>query len=109
MKKKQTINLATYCPSELKLLTGRDNGIEMRKKLKLEEYENNDEIDIIEIVVPKYIKTMTSSYILGLCSLYIEKNGEQNFRKKYNFICNSVIKNNIDIAIQYVITQIKEG
>lgn len=108
MKDKKQINLATYCPKELKLLTGRDNGIEMRKKLKLEEYEKDDKIKTIEITIPNYIKTMTSSYILGLCSIYIEKKGELRFREKYKFICNNVIKNNIDIAVQYVITQAKE-
>lgn len=106
--KNKIINLSTYCPKELKLLAGRDNGIEMRKKIKLEEYENSNDIQVIVIEVPEYIKTMTSSYILGLVGIYIEKNGEIKFREKYNFKCNEVTRTNIEIAIKYVITNNKE-
>lgn len=102
--KNKIITLATFCPKDIKLLAGRDNGIDMRKKLKLEENENDIEVESITIDVPKYIKTITSSYILGLVGIYIEKYGESEFRKKYIFNCNEVTRNNIEIAIQYVIT-----
>lgn len=102
--KSRTIDLATYCPKNIKLLAGRDNGIEMRKELKLKESEDDVEIENIIINVPKYIKTITSSYILGLVGAYIEEYGEYKFSGKYTFICNSVTKNNIEMAIQYVIT-----
>ena len=105
--KDKTINLSTYCARELKLLAGRDKGIEMRKRIKLEEYESNKDISFINIEVPEYIKTMTSSYILGLVGIYIEKYGEIQFRNKYNFKCNDVTKNNIEIAIKYVITNME--
>lgn len=102
--KNKTIDLATYCSKDIKLLAGRDNGIEMREKIKLKENEDDMEIENIIIDVPKYIKTITSSYILGLVGAYIEEHGEYEFRKKYTFNCNSVTKNNIEMAIQYVIT-----
>lgn len=100
----KTINLSTYCAKELKLLAGRDNGIEIRKKLKLEGYEQDTNISTITIEVPKYIKTITSSYILGMVGVYIEKYGEFKFREKYIFECNDITRNNIEIAIKYVIT-----
>lgn len=106
--KTKTINLATYCSKELKLLAGRDKGIEMRKRIKLEEYESDKDISNINVEVPNYIKTMTSSYILGLVGVYIEKYGEDQFRSKYSFKCNEVTRNNIEIAIKYVTTN-KEG
>lgn len=103
------IELSSYCNKELKLLAGRDNGINMREKLKLKELEKDESIKQIVINIPEYIKTMTSSYILGLVGNYISENGEIKFKEKYIFNCNDITKNNIQNAIDYVKRDIKEN
>ena len=65
-------------------LSGRIDGQNERKKLKLDEkdLDNNQ----YEIVISNITRTINPSYFLGLFSYSIKNLGLLEFKRKYNFI-----------------------
>ena len=106
-KNNKRIQLGSYYSKDYKLISGRTNGIDKRKDWKLEELEKDNNIETIIFEVPEYISTITSSFILGLVGIYISDYGKEEFYKKYRFETkNESIINNIETAVQYVLTEI---
>lgn len=99
--KNKTIDLVTYTGKSQRVLSGRDKGEAMRKKLKLDELEK--QFDNIEIEVREFINVINSSYFLGLFEDSILEMGEDRFRKKYKFKCSDPIKVNVENGIRYAL------
>ena len=90
------IDLKQYINNK-KVLSGRDNGIELRKKLEIEKIEKENEL--IEISIPKDVYALNSSYFLGWLGKSVRKLGKEKFEQKYLFKSNEIIKLNIEDGI----------
>lgn len=81
-----------------KVLSGRKDGYEARKKLQI------DKIDASQIIVTIYVSPMVysinPSFFLGLFGQSIEVLGETKFREKYKFDCSDAIMIKIEQGIQ---------
>lgn len=98
-----TINLEKYINGDI-VLSGRDRGEDLRKKLNLEKLEKENEI--INIIIPEEVCSLNSSYFLGLFGHSVRLFGENKFLEKYNFQCDELIKENI---IDGISSALKEG
>lgn len=94
MKKIDLSKLTQY----IKVISGRDRGITLREKLKIDEKDNDEEIYEFEIAQDVY--SFNSSCFLGLFSDSIKKLGEKKFREKYQFNCSDLIRMNIEDGIR---------
>lgn len=92
------INLSDIIKNDTKVISGRENGQKARKKYKLDIEDLN--IDPVEIHIPNDIFSVTSSFILGMFGPSIRRFLKEGFYKKYVFVCDNTIKENIDIGIQ---------
>lgn len=82
----------------IKVISGRNRGINLREKLKIDEKDNDEEIYEFEIAQNVY--SFNSSCFLGLFSDSIKKLGEKKFREKYQFNCSDLIRMNIEDGIR---------
>lgn len=90
------IKLDKYINGDI-VLSGRDRGEELRKKLELNKKEKEN--DIIEIEIPEDVCSINSSYFLGAFGDSIRKYGKERFLQKYIFVCDSVIRESIEDGI----------
>ena len=91
-----TIDLKQYIQNK-KVLSGRDNGVNLRKKLEIDKKENDN--DEIKIIIPQDVFALNSSYFLGWLGKSVRDLGKENFEKKYHFACNEIVKLNIEDGI----------
>ena len=93
-----TINLSNYINEDLKILSGRDNGIALRTKLNIDTLEKNNKI-VFEI--PCQIYSLNASFFIGLFGKSFEtlSLSKEQFKEKFTFICDEVIMKNIDDGI----------
>lgn len=87
-----------------KVISGRNKGIELREKLKIEEKDVDEEI--YEFEIAPYVYSFNSSCFLGLFSTSIKKMGEQKFREKYQFKCSDLIRMNIEDGIRDAVNNV---
>ena len=85
-----------------KVLAGRTNGENIRKKINLEKIESENEK--IEIIIPNDVFSFNSSYFLGMFGESVKKLGKEKFEEKYQFNTNNEsikmnIKDGIDEAL----------
>jgi len=89
------IDLQQYKNSNSKILSGKNFGMQVRKKLELDKIDNIEEQ--VTIIIPSDIWALNSSYFIGVFGKSILMLGEENFRKKYLFQCsNNYILENIE-------------
>ena len=101
MNNMRTINLGDFKRKEIKILSGRQNGEIIRKKVKLDDEDRTK--GIIKIIVPQDVFSLNSSYFLGLFGDSVRKLGEIGFKEKYQFECADAIKINIANGIKYAL------
>lgn len=99
------INLQNYLRPGTILYSGRDYGIEVREKEKLDK-KDNDNIEYIVKINPSTLKISTS-FILGLFKNSYLKYGSDMFTKKYKFEFiglqySNEIKEDINKGIDYL-------
>lgn len=92
------IYLSDCIKSGSKVLSGREEGNEARKKFKLDKKDKIEEK--IEVEVPESIYSINISFFLGLFGKSIRDLGEDKFKSKYKFICDEFIQQNIDDGIK---------
>ncbi|WP_053984981.1 hypothetical protein [Niameybacter massiliensis] len=80
-----------------KILSGRDEGKIARQKANLDQLDTSN--NIINIEISEKIYSINPSFFLGMFSLSYQKLGEDKFREKYKFICNNIIRRNIEEGI----------
>lgn len=97
------IELKNYIDNK-KVLSGRDNGAALRKKLDLEKIEK--EKDKITIIIPIEVYAVNSSFFLGMFGKSVRTLGKEEFEKKYYFKCNEVVKLNIEDGINDAINNV---
>ena len=110
---KESISLAQFRGSKSTLFTGRPQGEEARKKLKLDEL---DKADVeVELLIPDDTTSFNPSFYLGLLFNSIKKLGVDNFLKKYHLTLESndldtvsVLKANLDDGLRNAINTIEQ-
>ncbi|MCS6110973.1 hypothetical protein FDB55_01975 [Clostridium botulinum] len=98
------INLDQCVKRESKVLSGREDGIKWRKSFKLDKMDKQEEK--IEVEIPEYLYSINASFFLGLFGDSVRTLGEYEFRKKYIFKCDDVIKESIDEDIRRAVKEI---
>lgn len=93
----KVIRLEKMLKEGSKILSGRDEGKIARQKTNLEQIDINN--DIVKVEVSENIYSINPSFFLGMFSMSYKKLGEDRFREKYQFICNDVIRSNIEEGI----------
>ncbi len=104
------IKIARFRNNGSKIFTGRDNGIEARKELGVEQLDAND--STIEVIVPTDTWGINPSFFGGMFEESIKKMGLK-FEEKFQFIypdgttVNDSLKRDIRDDIDHVIRNIK--
>lgn len=88
----------------IKVFSGRDRGVNLREKLKIDEKDNDEEV--YEFEIAKSVYSFNSSCFLGLFSESIKKLGEKKFREKYQFNCSDLIRMNIEDGIRDAVNKV---
>jgi hypothetical protein len=91
------VDMKSFIKNGIKVFSGRQEGSSIRKKLNLDEYDNNDEIVCINI--PDFVWSMNSSFFLSCFGDSIRKLGKEKFKTKYIFNCDSIIQKQIEEGI----------
>lgn len=89
---------------KMKVISGRDKGIELREKLKLNSKDKDDKI--YQIIIDEDVYSFNSSCFLGMFGKSIRELGEKKFREKYTFKCTELIKMNIEDGINDAINNV---
>ena len=98
-----TIDLKHYIQNK-KVLSGRENGVNLRKKLEIDKKENEN--DEIKIIIPQDVFALNSSYFLGWLGKSVRDLGKENFERKNKFECNEIVKLNIEDGINDALNNI---
>lgn len=99
---KMKIDLDKYRENGAKVFSGRENGKILRKKLKIDIAEKEENI---EVYVPEDIYSINSSFFLGMFGPSIRTFGEEQFRQKYIFHCDAIIRKNIEDGISLALKE----
>lgn len=94
----KTINLNDYRKKNSKVLSGRDEGYRCRKQADLQSIDN--ESGSVSVIVPPDLYSINISFFLGFFGESIRNLGENLFREKYKFQCDSFIMENINDAVK---------
>ncbi len=78
------IKLQAYRKPKSKMYSGRDHGIEVRNKLKLDEKDRDEKK--YTIYIPNDTLAINSSFFGGLFSDSVIFLGKEKFKEKYNFL-----------------------
>ncbi|MDG3075169.1 hypothetical protein [Bacillus halotolerans] len=95
---KVTLELEQFVNGNIKVFSGREQGKQARKKLKIETLDKSQNISV-EVKFPEDTMSLSPSFFLGLFGPSIRKLGETDFKQKYQFKCKEFILESIDSAI----------
>ena len=79
-----TINLQDFRTPGSKVFTGRDRGVEVRNKSKIDTVIN--EYDEISIAIPEDIRSINPSFLEEFLLTVVTKLGEVGFNNKFKII-----------------------
>lgn len=96
-KTRKQIILGDILPSNIKILSGREEGKRARLHYNLDEIDQQD-IEV-EVNIPSKFWTISSSYFLGCFGKSVRNLGVEGFKKKYQFKCDPIFEPNIEDGI----------
>ena len=100
----KTVNLEKFLHSNSSYLTGRPEGEDVRKILKLDEEDKNEKE--LTFIISDKVTGMNVSFFLELFSKSVKVLSEIGFRKKYKFSYeNKEIKELVEEDIDYGINE----
>jgi len=91
------IKLGNELKSNSRILSGREEGKKARKKYNIDTLDNNQ--DEISIEIPSNTLALNSSFFLGMFDQSVLLLGEEKFKQKYKFKCESEIRESIEDGI----------
>lgn len=95
----QRINLDTArIPSNSEVLSGRDCGIDSRRKFNLDRIDKSS--DSVTVVIPDDVISMNTSFFLGLFGPSVRRLGKTGFLAKYHFQCHDIHRSTIEEGIE---------
>ena len=83
---------------ESRVLSGRDRGVECRKKFNLDRLDASNER--VVVTIPRDIYSMNTSFFLGLFGNSVRRFGKDGFVSKYEFVCDEVHREGIAEGIE---------
>lgn len=81
--KTKTIDLEQFAQGRITLLAAKPKGADARMALNIDDLDKSD--DVVDVLIPDYIITLTPSFFLGLFSKSLDYLGEEKFFQKYHF------------------------
>jgi hypothetical protein len=78
-----TINLEKYRSGKSRVFSGRDRGEAARRDADLDRLDRSHEK--VRIIVPHDVRSVNSSFFLGMFEDSIKQLGEEEFMRKYSF------------------------
>lgn len=97
------INFSTFLPSSVRVLSGRDYGKDVRATNNLDKVDRTNEH--VRVIIPDRVYSVNASFFLGLFGPSVRLLGADQFRSRYEFFCDEVIKENIEDGIQRAIKE----
>lgn len=84
---------------KVKNLSGKERGVAARDELHIDELDTSP--DLVEVVVPEYVDTISPSFFQGLFSKSIHSlKGREGFLAKYRFVATAQAQQWIDLGIR---------
>ena len=78
-----TVDLARLTKNEVSMLTGHERGVQARLLFSLDSLEADD--DVVQIVAPTNLDTITPSFVQGFLARSISRLGRERLLTKYDF------------------------
>lgn len=97
-KPNSVIQLSRFTSAESMLMSGRERGVELRRKLNLDVVDFHPEQ--CSVCVPEHIISLNSSFFQGLFGESVRRLGEAKFRAKYEFSATQPILDDVDRGIR---------
>lgn len=97
------LDLGQYLRKRERVLSGRERGEEVRRISKLEEMERRGKK--ITVIVPEEVYSLNASFFLGLFGPIIRRLGENEFRARFEFVCDPIIDRNIQDGISHAVKE----
>ena len=94
----KTIDLKQYHEVGTIVLSGRPKGEKLRAALNLDKLDEGEEQ--VQVVVPREVISLNSSFFSGLFGPSVRSKGEDAFRAKYSFSCLPAIQEDIESGIR---------
>jgi hypothetical protein len=79
-------------------LVGHERGEEARNKWTLDELDSED--DPIDVLVPRELLTLSSSFFQGMFAQSVKKLGDEGFRKRYRFNASPIVMQQVAEGIR---------
>jgi len=95
MMERLKVNLKDFSKDQQKIFSGREYGIAVRDKVKLDEFDQSTELEIF-FIIPEYVVSLNSSFFLGLFGRSIRNLGIGEFERRFEFDCEPHIRKNIE-------------
>lgn len=96
------IDLKLLGKGDVRVLIGQDKGLAAREVLQLDRLDAD--ADIITVIVPKSLRTLTPSFVQGLFAASVRRFGEVGFFQKYRFDVPTGILSDIRAGVDRVLT-----
>lgn len=101
---KTEIDLETFKTPGSKVFTGRERGIDVRTKSKIDELEVK--YDSIFVKIPKDVMSLNPSFLEEFLYNVVKKLGKDDFNKKFTFLTESTrydFKEDLNEAVERIL------
>jgi hypothetical protein len=96
------IDLSHFATEGVRVLSGRDRGIAVRKALKLEEADRAHGAELV-FVIPATIPYVNSSFFLGLIGESVQDLGREDFVRRYKIEAEPRVVDRFNQAVERVL------
>lgn len=83
---------------ESRVLSGRERGIECRRRFQISKLDNSS--DHVIVSIPRDIYSVNTSFFLGLFGDSVRDLGRNGFSEKYEFDCDNIHRETITDGIE---------
>ena len=99
---KRRIDLSQFSTEGIRVLSGRDRGIDVRTNLRLSEIDKDSSAEAV-FVIPPTIPFVNSSFFLGLIGQSVQELGREAFVRKYSIEASPRLAERFNQAIDRVL------
>lgn len=103
------INLEDYRTPNSKVFTGRDRGIDVRDKSKIDEIIKSNVDETITVIIPENVRSINPSFLEEFLFNVVSKFGKEIFFKRVVFKNNSdrysTFENDLEEAVESILKE----
>lgn len=96
------IDLSKFASASVRVLSGRDRGLDVRKALDLSKYDTGECTGVM-FVVPRTIPFVNSSFFLGLIGDSVQALGREEFLRRFSIEADPRVERRFQQAIDRVL------